>query len=276
MTHCQKFGDVLEEAAIQDYQLGRDNRVGLMPCFCMNKYQEAKDSGFSIQESLDFELSDGKRHCKDWLSNYNQSFVLVYGVPLIIVFINWVSKTILRIMTRFEKNQNKPREVYASAINMFMLQFINSGIIILLVNFRLTDKTFTSWFPIPILEGKYQKFTADWYTEIAPTICITLILMCLSPHGANLTVQLLYATRRCYDRRFTLNSKKTRQILQQDYESLNVGNEFMMEFRYANMLGILSVTFFYSSGIPLLYPIACLFFIVTYWIDKFLLFRCYK
>ena len=42
------------------------------------------------------------------------------------------------------------------------------------------------------------------------------------------------------------------------------------------MLNMLAVTFFYSSGIPLLYPIACLFFFMTYWVDKFLLFRYYK
>ena len=50
----------------------------------------------------------------------------------------------------------------------------------------------------------------------------------------------------------------------------------MLEYRYANMLAILSVTFLYSSGIPLLYPLACIFFFVTYWVDKFLLLRCYR
>ena len=57
---------------------------------------------------------------------------------------------------------------------------------------------------------------------------------------------------------------------------MNVGIEFMLEYRYANMLAILSVTFLYSSGIPLLYPLACIFFFVTYWVDKFLLLRCYR
>ena len=49
----------------------------------------------------------------------------------------------------------------------------------------------------------------------------------------------------------------------------------MLEFRYSNMLIVLSVAFFYSSGIPILYPIAALFFLVTYITDKWLLFRYY-
>ena len=36
----------------------------------------------------------------------------------------------------------------------------------------------------------------------------------------------------------------------------------MLEFRYSNMLIVLAVTFFYSSGMPILYPIAALFFVI--------------
>ena len=50
----------------------------------------------------------------------------------------------------------------------------------------------------------------------------------------------------------------------------------MLEFRYSNMLIVLAVAFFYSSGIPILYPLAALFFFITYWTDKWLLFRYYK
>jgi len=50
----------------------------------------------------------------------------------------------------------------------------------------------------------------------------------------------------------------------------------MMEFRYSNLLTVLGVTFLYSSGMPILYPIAALYFFVTYWVDKWLLLRFYR
>ena len=50
----------------------------------------------------------------------------------------------------------------------------------------------------------------------------------------------------------------------------------MLEFRYANMLTVLSVILFYSGGMPILYPIAACFFFVSFWMDKCLLFKCYK
>jgi len=49
-----------------------------------------------------------------------------------------------------------------------------------------------------------------------------------------------------------------------------------MDYRYCNMLTVLYVVMFYGSGIPILYPCAAAFYAVTYWCDKFLLFRYYK
>ena len=50
----------------------------------------------------------------------------------------------------------------------------------------------------------------------------------------------------------------------------------MMEFRYANMLTVLAVAFLYSGGMPIMYPVAGLYFFITYWMDKCLLFNCYR
>jgi len=33
------------------------------------------------------------------------------------------------------------------------------------------------------------------------------------------------------------------------------------------------ITVIFGGGLPLLYPIAALYFLVTYWVDKYLLFR---
>ena len=81
---------------------------------------------------------------------------------------------------------------------------------------------------------------------------------------------------RWYDRKFSNDYGQTRQIIQNDYENVYLGIDLLLEFRYGNMLTILAFTFMYSSSIPLLYPIAMTFFMMTYWVDKFLIFRCYK
>lgn len=49
-----------------------------------------------------------------------------------------------------------------------------------------------------------------------------------------------------------------------------------MDYKYSNMLTVLFVTMLYGSGIPILYPISAIFFFVTYWVDKVLIFYYYR
>ena len=74
-------------------------------------------------------------YCWDWFYNYSLSQSLMYLVPFAIVFVNWVSKTILRIMTKYYGYQSLPEEIFASTINMYLMAFINTGVVIQLVYF---------------------------------------------------------------------------------------------------------------------------------------------
>ena len=170
-----------------------------------------------------------------------------------------------------EGYQSKPEEVYASTINMYVMAFINSGLTIQLVYFK--------WIPmtdLPLVLNKYDSFSQEWYNEIGSTIVITLMLMVFMPHFANVAFQCFYGCRRCSDRGCTCDKRKTRKFVQEDYESVNTGSEFMLEFRYSNMLTVLSIAFLYSSGMPVLYPVAALYFLITYWMDKCLLLTFYR
>lgn len=154
---------------------------------------------------------------------------------------------------------------------MFILAFINSGVIIQLVYFK--------WLPnydLFFAKQKYESFNSEWYTEVGQTIAITVMLFIITPHASNIGFQCFLSCSRCCDRGCSCNRKKTKKVIQEDYEQVNMGNDFMLEFRYANILTILSVVFLYSSGIPILYFFAALFFFITYWIDKCLLLKCYK
>ena len=98
-----------------------------------------------------------------------------------------------------------------------------------------------------------------------------MLVYIASVHLTNFTFQIYLSTLRCFDRGCSCDKRKTKQIIQEDYEDINTGGRFMIEFRYANILFVLGVTFLYSSGLPILYPIAAAYFVFAYWIDKTLL-----
>ena len=136
---------------------------------------------------------------------------MIILVPFIIIVINFISKRILMRMTRFEKRQSKPQEVYASAFNMFVLSFLNSGIIILLINFRVDDMKDKG---MPFLKGEYKKFSSEWYRLVGSTISLTVLFMILIPNIANMLMQLLNCMKRCCDRRCTMDMTRTRKLMQ--------------------------------------------------------------
>jgi hypothetical protein len=71
-----------------------------------------------------------------------------------------------------------------------------------------------------------------------------------------------------HDRSYTCDKKRTKKLLQEDYEALYLGPEFLLEMRYSQAISNVYVIMLYSSGIPLLYPTGFVTFLLTYWIDK--------
>jgi len=55
----------------------------------------------SPYDDMRLEFEDGERYCWDWFQDYSLSKTLLYAVPLSIIVVNFISKTILRIMTQY-------------------------------------------------------------------------------------------------------------------------------------------------------------------------------
>jgi hypothetical protein len=76
--------------------------------------------------------------------------------------------------------------------------------------------------------------------------------------------------KRLWDSGFTCNKKKTRKVIQEDYEELYEGEEFTLDTRYAEVLVWIYTIMMFSPGLPGLYMIAFGYFAITYWVDKFM------
>mmetsp|Transcript_1146 Transcript_1146/g.2101 ORF Transcript_1146/g.2101 Transcript_1146/m.2101 type:complete len:420 (+) Transcript_1146:3595-4854(+) len=54
------------------------------------------------------------------------------------------------------------------------------------------------------------------------------------------------------------------------------GPEFLLEVRLAQFMALLTFTFTFSAGLPVLYPLALISIITAYWVDKTLLLRFFR
>ena len=128
----------------------------------------------------------------------------------------------------------------------------------------------------PILAGEYEDFTIEWYRVVGSTIILTLFLNVFTPHITNFMFNFIRMCKRCCDRGCHCDKSHTKQILQEDYEGIYIGPDFLLEFRYSSLLTNIFVSLMFGSGIPILYGAALLSFLFTYWFDKLFYLRVYK
>jgi len=142
---------------------------------------------------------------------------------------------------------------------------LNTGGVILLVNLNTFGHT-------------------DWYQKVGAAIASTMLSAIPANNGINLLCVMCKCCKQCHDRRCSCDCEDrecgkdhlTRTLTQTDFEAMNVGDEFNIEDRQANILYFVFITMTYSGGLPVLYPIASVYFFVAYWIDKILLINYYR
>jgi hypothetical protein len=78
------------------------------------------------------------------------------------------------------------------------------------------------------------------------------------------------------DKGFSCKSGKTKSKTIQQYVNLYSGPEYMMHAKYAVMLNVIFVTFMYGIAVPLLFPLAFLFFVVSYFVERLALAYSYR
>jgi hypothetical protein len=54
------------------------------------------------------------------------------------------------------------------------------------------------------------------------------------------------------------------------------GPLYFIHYKYSAILNITFVTFMYGLGLPILFPVAVLAFLVLYWVEKLMLYYSYR
>lgn len=82
---------------------------------------------------------------------------------------------------------------------------------------------------------------------------------------------VLACTKRCLDRGCGCDKRKTKKMLQSEYEAVYIGGEIEYENRFSVLIAMIWVVMMFSAAIPVLYLAGFILCFVTYWTDKALL-----
>jgi len=212
--------------------------------------------------------------CKTWVESYVQSYAINIGIIVAIPVINSILVMIFRALTEFERNKTVSFDKMSNIWKIFIMQMINTGLILLLVNADV-KAVYQKYPDFPLFTGKYQDLTPQWYYDIGSTIAFSLILNVFIPHLAIIMSQMLTLCRRCWDSGCTCDGSKSK-LRKSIYKELYTGPDFLIDCRYSELLTTIFVTQIYSSGLPILYVAVFFSLFLTYWVDKFMLLNYYR
>ena len=112
--------------------------------------------------------------CSDYLVDKYMEYMYSYIVSFLINIVNSILKIVLVGLIVSIKEEEKSAQFRSIKIGVFISQFINTGLALLLACANFTETN------IPILnkavDGLYTDVHADWFTDIGKTMVQTMII----------------------------------------------------------------------------------------------------
>src|SRR5690606_13344589 len=110
---------------------------------------------------------------KSWLDNYIKytsfTLLLISTIPIVNIFIAFF----LRTVTKFERNKTLTEDMMSNLWKIFLLQFINTSLVLVLVNMRIT--AVWNWNrDFPIFTGSLEDLEPEWYNAVGITLIFTM------------------------------------------------------------------------------------------------------
>ena len=204
-----------EEAAYKAYLDGQESSSSILNCYCL---QEFKTRYFGV---TDLTFENGESACKDWFKNYTLSNSLIYGLSAFIAGLGGLLRIFLREISIYEGKHTITERLASATTKMWSVQFISTALLLLIINSRVKDtsKIFDN-IPedSPILSGDFDDFYADWYGAVGVFIAVTCFFNTIVP-WANFGFWSMKGLSRCWDRGCTCDKRKTKHLIQEEYEA---------------------------------------------------------
>jgi hypothetical protein len=199
-------------------------------CFCSDMFYKK-----GLTETLNYKFpSTNIIPCKDWLTAFVKNNLITLIITIGIPISNAILNFFLTLLTSFEKNKNLSSDQTSNMNKIFFSQFINTGLIILIININVREvKRWSNNFPI--LTGDYDDISISWFRNVGTTIYLALIFTIVAPIFEGFLEYLFICIKRYWDSRNMkgIGSKISNQI---SFNRLYVGPELKVDKRYAEVL----------------------------------------
>jgi hypothetical protein len=259
-------------------------REAIAGCFCLNLLEDYIQQYGMFSAVVKVKDREGAV-CVEFAKQYLIAQALLISAACLVVIINACLKWLLEKVTAFERHETHTNFQQSVALKVFFAQFVNTGLIVLIVNIKLPYRVPDG---IGILSGEFSSFDSRWNagslprdcclphscnvfvstTVVGTTIVITMLFNIVTPH----IPLILFRLHRCFTRR---KSQFRQLVTQLQADLLYHADTFNPSIRVPVVLNTVFITLAYCSSLPLLLPFAFCAMLVMYWVEKITLLRFY-
>lgn len=187
-------------------------------------------------------------------------------LDFVIVGINILLRQFCFEIVRKIAYDKESRRLFRTTKVIFWMQFINTAILLFVVNANMTQSPLT----FGLVGGSLRDFNRTWFKIIGNTIIGTMIINVGMPVVESLMELMFKTVERCVDRGCCPKTGyETQKTGTWEYIELYAGIDHLFHYGYSTVLVTVFVTFMFGFGIPILFPIAACVFIVLYRVEKF-------
>lgn len=185
------------------------------------------------------------------------------GIAFLLTLSSMIIDKVLKFLSVFEKYTDLNEQYTSRVYKGFLLKYLNSGFLILLLNLKLKVSKDSSL-------GKYDDLTPNWYSTIGYSVIFTFVLKFISLFVWTFYRCFVPRLKRCCDRSCTCSMKKTRTKSMGDYIAIYMGAEYDLDFSYTEVLKTMLIMMTFGPMLPIIYIIAFIHLFLLYWRDKIL------
>jgi hypothetical protein len=200
-----------------------------------------------------------------------------------VIFVNVLLTTFFRALVEFEGHETQTQMKLAHTVKLFGSMLMNTAFIVLLISGNMALFTQGSLSLLTrgldfaaVLSGTVSDLTSEWYLNVGVAIVTTMLINVIALNTAVVKNLVVIKLLRCLDRGISFDMRRTTKKLQVQLEALYTGPELQLEERYAALLVIYFVCMIFSGGMPILWFVGWVSFLVCFLADKWAFLRVYR
>lgn len=207
-----------------------------------------------------------------------------YGASFVIIAVNTLLLQFLRYLVSIERHPSASQEVFSVALKLSFAQYINTGLLSLIIYGDLTNIGVSNAFfgraggiTFGVFTGTFTDFSSAWYAAVGASLLFTMCMYIFSDQAYIGVTILLKRLSQLWDQRTSpckfVNRTITHTDLQVELDQLYIKVEFPFEGHISSLLTLVFVCMTYSATMPLMNIVCCASISVLYLVNKLYLLR---